>query len=102
MNEDILYSINNEGFSTDGDMILHITIDNINTDILQDNEKTVLKKILVKCDLDEFKKEVSIINNKDNLIKTNIKKYSMKNQNNQHYHTQHFEVDEEPTNCTTQ
>ena len=44
-------------------------IDKLNMDVLQDNEKTVLKKLLVKCDIDEFKREVGILKDKDNLIK---------------------------------
>lgn len=124
MDEDIVYAINNEGFSNDGKIILHFTIDNIDTARLEDNERTILKKLLVKCDLSEFKEEVSILKDKNNLVKTNIKKYKIKesdynqpqfNDNQQHFNNHHFEMDEDgpsygphdgprdgPQDCSTQ
>jgi DnaJ family protein A protein 2 len=104
-NEELLYSVSNEGFGANSNLILHFTIDNINTNVLEENEKTILKKLLVKCDLNEFKKEVSILKEKDNLVQTNIKKYVMNKNNNyqnNHFQTNHFEMDDEASECTTQ
>lgn len=100
--EDLQYSVNNEGFSGKGNLILHITIDNINTTVLQENEATVLKKLLVKCDLNEFKKEVNILKNKDTLVKTNISKYIPNNTRDYHQQEHVFETDDEQPECVTQ
>ena len=107
IDDDILYSVNNEGMESNGNLILHITIDKLNMGVLQDNEKTVLKKLLVKCDIDEFKREVGILKDKDNLTKTSVKKYTInqenvRNENNHRQHRQHFETDEGPADCVTQ
>tara|TARA_Y100000590_G_scaffold469795_1_gene659779 strand:+ start:7523 stop:8836 length:1314 start_codon:yes stop_codon:yes gene_type:complete len=107
LDEDLLYSVKKEGFTNNGNMILHISIDNIDTNVLAENESTVLKKLLVKCDLNEFKKEVSLLKEKDNLVKTNIQKYTIEEQkhnqnNNKHNNTHHFETDEGPADCVTQ
>ena len=107
IDDDILYSVNNEGIESNGNLILHIMIDKLNMDVLQDNEKTVLKKLLVKCDIDEFKREVGILKDKDNLIKTSVKKYTLNQENvrkesNHRHQRQHFETDEGPADCVTQ
>ena len=106
LNEDLLYSVKKEGITNDGNMILHIVIDNIDTSILAENESTVLKKLLVKCDLNEFKKEVGLLKEKDSLIKTNIQKYSAEEQkyntNNTYNNAQQFETDESAPECVTQ
>lgn len=102
--EDLQYSVNNEGFCNNGDLILHITIGNINTSVLEENEETILKKLLVKCDLTEFKKEVGILKNKDNLVKTNISKYIQNNTKDYHQQEQEqvFETVDEQPECVTQ
>ena len=79
LDDDILYSIKNEGLRNNGSLIIHLNVENVNTSKLEENEKTILKKLLVKCDIEEFKKEVGLLKDKDNLVKTNVKKYVMSN-----------------------
>lgn len=118
LDEDLLYSIKDEGFTKGSNIVLHFTVDNINTKVLEENERTLLKKLLVKCDLNEFKEEVNLLKNKDNLVKTNVKKFVMNNsnfQNNfQNNFQSNFQMDEDipngfprgisdgPPECTTQ
>ena len=52
----IYYILKKRRINKNGNMILHISIDNIDTSVLEENERTVLKKLLVKCDLSEFKR----------------------------------------------
>ena len=71
INDDIIIKVDNEGMNKNGDLIIHFKLSNLDISSLENNEKDILKKILMKCDLDEFKNEMKILKNKDNLIHTN-------------------------------
>lgn len=75
--DEIIVKVNNEGMNNSGDLIIHFTLSNLKIDSLENNEKEILKKILMKCDIKDFKKEIKIINSlKDNLVNTTSEQIS--------------------------
>jgi len=97
--DNLIYIVKNEGMNSNGNLIIHFSIDKLNTSKLQENEKIILKKILVKCNLDEFKKEVALLKEKETLVKTKVERYNP----NSHYKKKSSpEREDNPAECIQQ
>ena len=100
----ILLLIKNEGMydlnNRKGDLYVHIETDYPDLSKLEENEKALLKKILVKTELDEYYKENKIVKisnkEKSTLEKVSFKKVSNKQRTNNERH------DNEQPNCVQQ
>lgn len=103
--DDIVYIIKNEGMydmnNNRGNIVVKINIEPIDLTKLEDTELTVLKKLLVKLDIEEYKRETHITNNQNNYIKTKLKRYEQSNNNyNRDYNRDYNEGG--PSQCAHQ
>jgi DnaJ homolog subfamily A member 2 len=105
-NDKFVYLVKNEGMTSNSNLIIHFNIVKCNINKLEENEKTILKKILVKCDIDEFKEEINILKNKNKLIKTNIEKCDLEsytqNESYSNNNSQYENNDDEQPQCVQQ
>ena len=100
--DDLVYLIQKEGMNENGNLLIHFNIVNLDLNKLEENEKTVLKKILVKCDLDEFKEEVSILKIKNKLVKTKNMKIDMESYIKSKESKNRKQYDDEQPECVQQ
>jgi DnaJ-class molecular chaperone len=86
LNSEILFMVKNEGMydmkQNKGNMYIHFNIDYPNISSLDENELNVLKKVLIKSDLNDYRNEMNVLKNKDNMKMVDISRVSINQQQN--------------------
>jgi DnaJ family protein A protein 2 len=87
LNSEVVYMVKNEGMydmrHNKGNLYIHFNIDYPNLKNLDENELNILKKVLIKSDLNEYRNEINILKNKDNMTNVNISRVSVNQKHNQ-------------------
>jgi DnaJ-class molecular chaperone len=91
-----LIKVKNEGISKEGHLFIHITTCMPKIEKLDENENTILKKLLIKAHLSEYQKEQNIIKNVEKLHTSSLEELDdtddeneNENHNDNHQHNQH-------------
>jgi DnaJ family protein A protein 2 len=86
LNEELIYIVKNEGMydmkNNKGNLYIHFNIDSPNLNKLDESELNILKKLLIKLDLNEYKNEINVLKNKDNMNNVSLSRISISQQNN--------------------
>lgn len=81
-----------------GDLYLEVDVKYPNINNLEKNELEILQKLLIKCNMDIYKKEISISKDIKNINMNSISKY----QNNNKYQQRRPPQDNGPGDCVSQ
>ena len=102
---DVILGIQNEGMydlnGNRGNMYIHITIDYPEISTLDENERNVLKKLLIKTEVKEYQQELKVIVDSNKLQPVKLKEVNFQRAQHKHRNEQVHEEDGQP-NCVQQ